>query len=245
MACERFKERLIEEAAAPGGDRALADHLASCAGCRADLVLQQELQVRIEDGISAMVSGEPSPALMARIRMQIAAEPAPSRFAWMWIPAGVTTAAVMGFAFWIGARHFIQHVEQVREPVRVVKNNAPQQPVLQRNAPAAASNRREPMRKANTIASRMRDRELIPPLVITTVGVQESAVSHDAVVIPPGQREAVLKLVAALRSGRVDVAGLAQPAPVQEITPMEIKPLKIAALGDEKAAESTSGGHKQ
>jgi hypothetical protein len=51
------------------------------------------------------------------------------------------------------------------------------------------------------------------------------------IIVPAGQREAVLRLVNALRTGRVDAASLirtTQPgeiAPLVTITPLEIKPI--------------------
>ncbi len=224
MACEGLQERLIEEAVAPGTDTALAEHLASCAGCRAELAVQRELQARIAGGLSAMVSGEPSPALIARVRMQIAAEPAAHRFGWMWLSAGVATAALAGFAIWFGARYFMQHAEPVREVQKNVPQAAPQQ-IAQ--APAIVPAR--PVRN---------------PSVIHSVSTQGNAGQHVAVVIPPGQREAVLRLVAALRSGRVDVAGLVNQPPPQEIAPLEIKPIKILTLAEERAAEKSGDIHK-
>jgi hypothetical protein len=244
MACERYQERLIEEAVAPGGNPAVAQHLASCAACRAELANQQELQARISGGLSAMINMEPSPALMARIRMQIAAEPAPRRFGWMWVPVGVATAAIVGFAVWFGARQFNQHVEPGRGPAAVVKKNAPQEIAPQQSSQVAAAVPAKLTRKTSSAASRKPAREVIPPPAIQTVSTQEIAVQHYAVVIPPGQREAVLKLVAALRSGRVDVAGLTKPVRAQEITPLEIKPLKITSLDEEKATEKSGGGNK-
>jgi hypothetical protein len=244
MACERHQERLIEEAIAPGGNPELAEHFASCAACRADLAKQHELQARISGGISAMVNMEPSPALMARIRLQIAAEPAPRRFGWMWIPVGVATAAILGFAVWFGARQFIQRAEPGSGTLELVKKSAPQETAPQQNTQVTATTTPKPTRKADSVVNRKPIRAVVKPPVIQTVSTQEISVQHYAVVIPPGQREAVLKLVAALRSGRVDVAGLTQPAPPQEITPLEIKPLKIATLDDEKSVEKSGGGNK-
>jgi hypothetical protein len=243
MACEGLQERLIEEAVAPGTDPALAEHLASCAGCRAELAGQRELQASIMGGLSAMVSGEPSPALIARVRMQIAAEPAAHRFGWMWLSAGVATAALAGFAIWFGARYFMQHAEPGHEQVRVIQKKAPQV-APQQIAQAPPSVPARPVRNPTVTIVKKHVREVTAPPVIHSVSTQGNGGQPVAVVIPPGQREAVLRLVAALRSGRVDVAGLVNQPPPQEITPLEIKPIKILTLAEERAAEKSGDIHK-
>jgi hypothetical protein len=64
------------------------------------------------------------------------------------------------------------------------------------------------------------------------------------VIVPPGQREAVLRLVAAMKSGRVNVAGLLDSSEQQQMTPLEITPIKITPLEEKKTAGQSDGKQK-
>ena len=104
MACEGFETRLIEKAMADA-DPALTAHLAQCADCRAELAAQSELQQRITNGIAAMVADDPSPALLTRIRAEIASIESPRSANWMqWVIAGVTVTAFAVVATWMIGR---------------------------------------------------------------------------------------------------------------------------------------------
>ena len=50
------------------------------------------------------------------------------------------------------------------------------------------------------------------------------------VIVPPGQREAVLRLVNALRTGRVDAASLIRTSQPGEVAPLAITPLEVKPL---------------
>jgi hypothetical protein len=64
------------------------------------------------------------------------------------------------------------------------------------------------------------------------------------VIIPPGQREAVLRLVAAMQSGHVDVAGLLKETEQQQMKPLEIAPIKITPLEEKKTTGQTDANHQ-
>jgi hypothetical protein len=64
------------------------------------------------------------------------------------------------------------------------------------------------------------------------------------VIVPPGQREAVLRLVAAMKTGRVNVAGLLKESEQQQMAPIEIAPIKITPLEEKKTGSQSDGNHQ-
>jgi hypothetical protein len=54
----------------------------------------------------------------------------------------------------------------------------------------------------------------------------------------------VLRLVAAMQSGRVDVAGLLKDTEQQQMIPLEIAPIKITPLEEKKANGQTDANHQ-
>lgn len=235
MACERFEKRLIEEAVAPGGDPTLAEHLAECADCRAELASQRALQERITMGVADMVAEGPSPALLMRVRAQIAAESATRRFAWLqWGAVGVAATALAGFALWYAVRPSIRQVTpelntaktsqgtgtpQVAGPVQV----AVQQPLHK------SADQLHTQATVKHVAHKSGTPTLVIKPAPAAVALTATA-SHGEVLVAPGQREAVLRLVNALRSGRVDAASLVRPPQPGNFAPLEIAPIEVKPL---------------
>jgi hypothetical protein len=254
MACERYKSRLIDEALAPGADAELTSHLNGCADCRAELSRQRELQSRISGSIIAMVAEEPSPAFLTRVRQQIDAEASARGASWMqWALGGVAVAALAGFTIWFAGRAILRQTAPGPQPGQIAGGtpNAPtsaQNPTLPANVSTKAP---EPIRK-NDVSSVKHARRTAPrpaqSIQVAAVNSSAPATNPQAgnaqrfnVIIPPGQREAVLRLVAAMNSGRVNVAGLLKQSELQEMKPIEIAPLKIAPLDDQKNIVKADG----
>lgn len=233
MACEGFETRLIEKALVDT-DPALTVHLAQCADCRAELAAQAELQQRITNGISAMVGDEPSPALLTRVRAEIASIESPRFANWMqWAFAGVTVTAFAIGAMWMIGR-LPSRVTAPRDLPTQSAARAPATPV--QVAPkeistekSAIAREHHPMRRA----SHENTPRVVPAIVKVGQPVVTAAINNSSseIIVPAGQREAVLRLVNALRTGRVDAASLmrtTQPgevAPLPIIAPLEVKPL--------------------
>jgi hypothetical protein len=257
MACERYKTRLIEEALAPGGDAELTAHLPGCAECRSELARQRELQSRITGSIAAMVAAEPSPALLARVRQQIAAEASPRRAAWIqWAIGGVAVAALASFAIWFAGRALLRQPPPGPQPGQTAggtptpqtsaTNNPAQSSPVSATVPAPVAVQKNSANRA------MPTRHKAPrPTQIVAVNDSTPAANSPAlgaqrfnVIIPPGQREAVQRLVSALQTGRVDVAGLLKQSEQQEMKPLEIAPIKITPLEEKKTSGQSDGSHQ-
>jgi hypothetical protein len=242
MACRGYEARLMDEAAATATDAELAAHLESCAACREELAAQRALQERISSGIAQMTNVNPSPAVLARVRKQIAAESEPRGVRWMqWAMAGTGVAALAAIAIWFGGRirlaqpaaekiatssgPSVPGYVQSAVPVQAAQAGDPMAPATA--ARAAAAHRPRPTRTAKTDQP-----------VIEAVDVHGPPVAPAEVLIPPGQREAVARLVNALRSGHVNAAALTEPP---DFSPLRIAPLEITTLDAEKAASKKDG----
>lgn len=101
MGCKQYEDQLMDAALGglpPEREAELPAHLRECVACRAEFERQQHLVAAMDRGLEQMAAVEPSPEMLARIRVKIAEEPAPSR-GWLtgWWPAaaGAMAAAVL------------------------------------------------------------------------------------------------------------------------------------------------------
>jgi hypothetical protein len=224
---------LIEEAMA-STDPALMAHLAGCADCRAELAGQRELQERITSGIAALVAGEPSPALLMRVRARLAEESAPRTFPWMqWAAAGVAVTALAAAALWFAARPSAHMPAPEVKSAQALKNpSSPAQTpsslvALQQPAPsAAAANHKQVVAGHVT-----HPKPFVPTSRVTEIVRPSIAVAANSprgeIIVPAGQREAVLRLVDALRTGRVDAASLLRTGQQGDLAPLAIAPIEV------------------
>jgi hypothetical protein len=230
MACERFRDALADVAAGEPAPASLEAHLASCEGCRAALhVLRQALAVADAE-MAGLAATEPSPDLAARIRRAVVesgaagpafeAWPSPAwRFGWLW-PAVAAGAALL-VALAVGLE---RGTAPAPEP-RVAVDDRPSPIPSPRPADSAPPQ--------------------VVPRDVARVGPEapraERAVApaEPEVLVPPGEREALLRLVALVHRERMAPPGLAaagqlsadlaEPAPI-DIPPLEIVPLDPAEI---------------
>jgi hypothetical protein len=252
MACEGFEKNLIEEALA-STDPALLAHLAKCADCRAELAAQRELQERITAGIAAMVADEPSPALMMRVRARIAEESAPRFMNWIqWATAGVAVTALAAFAVWFAGRHAIgQPTPESRSVQTLQSPSSPAQKPAEVAAPqelvqaAVNANRVQgPARHATHIRPAERASVVVKatqPAVAVAANPAHGEIRGE-VIVPAGQREAVLRLVDALRTGRVDAASLLRTNQQSDNAPLAIAPIEVTPVNGRDENDGT--GHE-
>lgn len=245
MACEGFEKSLIEEALA-STDPALMAHLAVCGDCRAELAAQRELQGHITAGIAAMVADEPSSALLTRVRAQIAAEPAPRSMKWMrWAATGAAVAALAAVALWFAARPSFRPDPMGISPVQSAKDASlpaavtPQPIASQQPAQSQAAVERKQIPARHVSHSEL--------LVHTSTTMQATQPTVTAVanaprveiIVPAGQREAVLRLINALRTGRVDAASLLRAAQPGDLAPLAIAPIEVKPVNGSDEDDGT------
>ena len=220
MDCRRFSEKLADAALEPGKVRnvGLAAHLETCATCQRELEAQRRLAQAVDLGLTAAVSAEPSPAFATGVRARLAAEPAP-RGSWFtgWVPVAAGALAVLVLMVIWFARQEGQ--EPVPGPHQEVSREAAHQPVIESDKAHVAAARGEmPVRQ---------NRESRPK---GAPAVRAARIREPEVIVPPGQREAVLRFYTVLWSGRVELSALlVKPGPL-EIAELKIMPLEVPEL---------------
>jgi hypothetical protein len=236
MACEGFEAKLIERVLADT-DPALTAHLAQCADCRAEFTAQTELQRRITNGIAAMISDEPSPALLMRVRAEIASIESPRSAKLMqWAFAGVTVTAFAIVAMWMIGRPSGRTNVSANLPVQTAMS-APASVIP---APAQITSSEVLREKLSIIhenhsarsVSHLNTPRAVPAMVKVAQPVVTAVANNSSseIIVPAGQREAVLRLVNALRTGRVDAASLMRTTQPGEVAPLAIAPLEVKPL---------------
>jgi hypothetical protein len=114
MACERYRDALTDVVAGEPASAAVETHLASCESCREELRALRQALAMADAELSGLLTAEPTPELVARIRQAVAEtrEPSPHdpaflrqlateselpaawRFGWLW-PATAAAATLL------------------------------------------------------------------------------------------------------------------------------------------------------
>lgn len=227
MDCKRYKENLAAAALGalePRREAEFSAHLAACAACRAALDDERRLLHIIDRGVAASVAAEPSAEFVTRVRRRLDQEPLPTH-SWFvgWVPAAAGALAVLVLAaLWLARRP----------------------PVLPGTAepPRSAEGRQRPSREEPSPAGKTPGgaRSALPVEQAATPRGQGSAIhlkrqvgartARPEVLVPPGQRAAVLQFYEAVGSGRVDTALLLVPPPPLKPPKLEIAPLEMAKI---------------
>ena len=221
MGCKRFEDQLMDAALGglrPERERELRAHLRECAACRAEFERRQQLVTAMDRSLEEMAAVEPSPEMVARIRLKIAGQPAPSRN-WLtgWWPAtagALAAAALLAYLMIPGGT-----VQPVRESPTVATSSQPLPQVAKAVPPVAAKPPRQPSRPA-------------------TVTVAESHPAAPEVLVPGDQERAVAWLYRAMRRepqrmgnllAQVAAQAEAGAAPIR-IQQLQTAPLEIAPI---------------
>ena len=246
MACERFRDALTDVAAGAPAPAGVEAHLATCEACRAELdALRQALAVADVE-MAGVVAAEPSPELGARIRQVVAeAEPSPAwRLGWVWPATAAAATLLVALAVWVG---------RTPPPEPRVAVDAGR-PVIPRDVrlpgdggealstvPGPSARRgsaipADPSSPGSSSAPRD-DRSLAVghrPPGVPTRAVRVAAPAEPEVLVPPGEEQALLRLVALVhRERHAPAAFLAAGQPstdLAEPAALDIKPLEIVPL---------------
>jgi hypothetical protein len=258
MACPKYEEQLTEAAlvltpgsleiwsAGTGVDGDLTRHLQGCASCRAALDGRRALLARIDSGVTAMVSAEPPAALISRMRQQVAAAQVShgARW-WQWAGAGIGLAAVAALALFLLARPGVRTPHPSRAdqasnvpsaPLGIPQNNQQQRTTAAVGTAASLPRTRLAVEKRHGAAA---DRA-----AFHAANTSETRAAEFEVIVPPGQREAIVRFSEALRMRSIDEAQLVTSSKDDGAgpPPLELKPLKIQLL--DGTEEVTGDGAK-
>lgn len=225
MSCENYREALTEAAAtnaAPSRD--LRAHLDGCSACHAFFAEELQLFSAIVTGLHATFNTEVPALFFPRVRAKLREKSFSRR---TWIPAFATIAAAAAIVFAIffirsGGRGAVERNPNMSAAVRIAvppeRKTVP--PVVPPVETSRRSSKDKPPRPARTAP------------VILVQGV--------AVLIPPGQKQAIDALLASVQQGEVkaDVLLAEKPEkPLQElqVSPLSISPIEIKPLVDVSA----------
>lgn len=222
MACERYREALGDVAAGAPFPAGLEAHLASCEACREELADLRRALSLVDAEMTGLLTAEPSPELAARIR-QAVLEPAPSagwRFGWLWPAVAGATTLLVAVAAW-----------QARSPSPLASPEArvAATPVIPRDSVAPG-----PEGSAESVIPRVASRPALEGSAVPRSARRPAIAAEPEVLVPPGEREALLRLVAIVHRERLVPAALAaagQTSPdLAEPLPLDIKPIEIVPL---------------
>jgi hypothetical protein len=240
MGCERHEEELIALAFgaldAPR-EKELRAHLEVCVSCRAAFDEQQRLVDAIDQGVAASVSASPAPDFLARVRQRIAAEPAPRASWWQiarpaWVPIAAGALATVAVVVWFAQRGPDSHHGPADAGILTASRTSPP---VERPRLSGASGAAD-LRRPSALGS-SRTAQAAP----VRAGVRPLHRTDPPVIVPPGQREAVLQLYAAIWSGKTDGTPLAAPPAVRDVPELKIAPLVVPALGGEEKPAQPGG----
>jgi hypothetical protein len=229
MPCQRFRDALTDAAAGAPVGTALEAHLAACDGCRSELAQLRDVMATADESLSMLAAAEPSPALRARIREAVGGQVpvglAPWwRFAWPAAAAAVLALAALGA--W---RSFVER----RPPSPVVAESGRPTPAAVATASTASVGAQVAPRASSAVEPAG------PARAPSRTPVRRGGVLSPEVLVPPGQQEALLQLVAlvhgqgmratALAAAGEPSADLVEPAPI-EIRPLDTTPVETVPL---------------
>jgi Putative zinc-finger len=239
--CKKYVDWMTDAALgelAPERERDLMAHIAGCEGCRKAYEQARQFAVMVDRAVQSLVAGEPSPQFAARLRSEIADERRAPRFAWFaWKPAAAALAVAAVIALF-----FVFRAPEYRNPARRTTKSgrdmasvgtaaSPANPVTNLPAGSPANLRAHRSLSARVPTGGGGPGEVSVARLVPRRHAARRANSpaEPEVIVPPGQLEAIMKLVAEIRSGRLD--GKQLIAAQKELSkPLQIDSIQIPPL---------------
>jgi hypothetical protein len=214
MSCERYAKTLAARAAGAQVPPELDEHLAACQACRAELLALREALALADATLGEVAAAEPGPELAPRILRAAAVERArqTSGLAWRWGWAVASAGALIAIVWFATS--------------------------VPRGTPSSAVNAARPAMSAPSRSAESREDARIraDARESRTVRVRKlprAATTEPLVLVPAGEREALLRFAAELQKRTVAPDSLLVADPMRELPPVEpvrIEPLEIAPL---------------
>jgi hypothetical protein len=252
MSCERYHEAIADTAAGLPPAAGLELHLASCAACSSELARLREALGVADAALDELARAEPAPELRVRIRQVVMTR---QTTPWLVRPLAVRlplyAAAALALALLVAwsvrrADHAPAMATTATAPMAPLPSAVAQgQPTRDGQAtprPSAAHStasvvREEPRRLASSAPAQRRPTEArrASPRSAAAPGRPQPEV-----LVPRGQEQTLLQLVALLQREPVEMpvlAGAGEPSPdLPEPPPIQIKPLEIVPLDPAEAS---------
>jgi hypothetical protein len=221
MACDR--DALSDVAAGAVASADLTAHLTACEACRTELAALRRALAVADEEMTRLLAVEPSPELVARIRSALAESHSTRswRTGWLWPALAAAAALVVTLA--VVTRRPPSH-----EPAVAIAARPSPQPS---NLAHPLASPPEPAREAAVADAAAGG---TAPLLRPRPAARRWAHAEPEVLVPPGETEALLRLVALVHRERLTPPVLAAvgqpPADLAELQPIDIKPLEIVPL---------------
>jgi hypothetical protein len=218
MSCARHSDAILEHALGEPATLELQAHLGGCDGCRAALERERRLVGRIDGELREALEVSPGPALLPRVRERAASE-TERRPAWgmRWLIPVAAGAAALAMTAWLLRA---TPVPQAPQTVRVEPR---------RESPAPPVTLTEASPRARTVARAK------PPKALAAVRP-----AAPEVLVPAAEEAALLRFVATIRAGRVDMTAIVREdappppdlgiAPLTELPSLDVKPLTAESI---------------
>jgi hypothetical protein len=228
MSCKHFKDALIEAAAGsaePQGD--LRAHLDACADCCAAFEQEQSLFASIDASLHVTASAQVPTSLLPRVRARLNLEATPQRSWFQPLVFAVASVALVFAVFLFARSHHSDPDNQTKQTPQVPVNKLPAiNGQDQHSVPGTqivSSNGNHPQPRGHST--------LLHPVTS----------SQPEVLVPPDEREALARLVVAMRGRREMALALLTPATQTKTDPAGFEPLQINRLEVKPLAASESG----
>ena len=224
MSCDRYATAITDHAC--GADLApdVAAHLTACPACAAELVQQRRVIAGLDDELKQMLAIAPSPFFVQRVQAQVCETSSPRRVRGLWW-GGVAAAAVIVLAVL-----FLTLERQLPAAIQVQAPPTAKTPPPTPAAPPIDGPRIADVKKVLPTKPLVTEK----PRVVSEPLIAKAA--EPEVQVAPGQRQAVARYMALVRSGRLDTSSLEAKVD-EDSTPkelvlgaLEIAPITVTEL---------------
>jgi hypothetical protein len=247
MPCEEYRPKLIEAAAMPAEiGAALQTHLADCASCRELFADERKLCAAIDGELSLVVNAEATPSFLPRIRAAIEQERSAgaashSRFI-LWPVAAAMVAVALFFVV-------LQRIPSQPQTVPQLTASASARTSATGSATSSSTNSAADFETGETASEpKVAPREIAAhsvrkPRSYSTLTKTESRIEGSQmpeVLVPPDERVALARFVAALPWRHEIAMVLTKPGPAAPSADVLSAPLEIAELKLEPLSSAQS-----
>ncbi len=237
MSCEEYRPKLIEAAAMPAEiGTALQTHLADCAACRELFADEQRLYAAIDGELSRVANAEATPSFLPRVRAAIeqersASAASRSRFV-LWPVAAAMAVVALSFVVFHGIPSQPQTATRVTASVSATTSATSPATSSATNS-AADSETDEIASKSKVAPQEIASRSVRKTRSFSTLAKSESRIEGSQmpeVLVPPDERIALARFIAALPRRHEIAIALTKPAPAAPPADVSSAPLEIAEL---------------
>ena len=237
MSCKEYRPKLIEAATMPAEvGVALQTHLADCVSCRELFADEQELYAAIDGELARVANANATPSFLPRVRAAMEQERAASvashsRFVFWPVAAAIAAVAVLFVVF---QRVPSQPQTATRVTASASAADSAMSPATSSATNSAAISRTGEIASEPKVVPRETiDHRVRKPRSFSTLAKTESR--HESsqmpeVLVPPDERIALAKFVAALPRRREMAVALTKPSPSAPSADVVSVPLQIAEL---------------